>query len=89
VLVIATFTKGVSKEASSQLYRDAKLSARLPAMANSKLVRDVHRVPRSKLQAQGRIGGKARSVYAKLASLLKESQASGIRDELRHLAGIE
>lgn len=88
VLVLSTYAKSVSREKTTMAYRDPKMTARLPPIKSGPLQRDIHRIPRSRLQAQGLVTGREKNMYKMISHALKEAEEEEVRDAQKRLAGI-
>lgn len=89
VLVLSTYAKSVAREKSTTMFKDVSLTALLPPIKSGPLVRDIHRIPRSRLKSQGVVSGREKNMYKMIAASLKKGQNQKIKEELKHLAGIQ
>lgn len=88
VLVLSTYAKTVAREKSTTTYRDAYMTSLLPPIKSGPLQRDVHRIPRARLQKQGLVTGREKNMYKMIAAALRKNASAKMKEELLHLSGI-
>jgi hypothetical protein len=90
VLVTTTFDRTVGRGHSLQRYRDDVLTAAVPQPVGLPgIERDVHRIPRARLRVQGKVKGRERALYSRLARAMQRKRESvETMEHLKHLAGV-
>ena len=88
VLVTTTFDRSVGRGASLKRYRDADLTELIPQPKGLPgIERDVHRIPRARLRVQGKVKGRERALYSRLARVMKrKDEAADSMQYILHLA---